>query len=123
MALIVLGGRKNSKSWMGTESWRKIKERKKVEKRIDGARLERLNNKARNDYREKDKEVKRSLKNDKKRDWINSVSHEAEDTAQQGQMKGVYEATKSLYNEGPGKVRMLKSKEGRLLTKEGEVKV
>ena len=85
--------------------------------------MERLNNKAKNDYREKDKEVKRSLKKDKRRDSISIVSHEAEDTAQQGEMKGVYEATKSLYNEGPGKVPMLKSREGRLLTKEGEVKV
>ena len=37
-------------------------------------------------------------------------------------MKGVYEATSRLCNEGPRKVGMVKSKEGRLLTKEGEVK-
>ena len=37
-------------------------------------------------------------------------------------MKGVYEATKSLCNHRPRKVGMVKSKEGRLLTKEDEVK-
>ena len=86
-------------SWISTESWRKIEERRKLKKTIDGARSERLKNKARNEYREKDKEVKRSLRKDK-REWISSVAHEAEDAAQQGQMKGVYGATGSLCNEG-----------------------
>ena len=36
-------------------------------------------------------------------------------------MTGVYEAARRLWNEGPKKVRMVKSK-GKLLTKEGEVK-
>ena len=52
---------------------------------------------------------------------MNSVAHEDEDAAQQGQMKGVYEAARRLWNEGPKKVGMVTSKE-RLLTKEGEVK-
>lgn len=37
-------------------------------------------------------------------------------------MKGVYEATRRICNEGPRKVEMVKSKEGRLLTKEDGVK-
>ena len=37
-------------------------------------------------------------------------------------MKEVHEATRRLYNEGPRKVGMVKSKEARLLTKEGKVK-
>ena len=57
-----------------------------------------------------------------KREWINSVAHGAEHVAQQGQMKELYKATRRLCNEGPKKVGMVKSKEGRLLTKEGEVK-
>lgn len=120
-ALKVLGHRKKCKSWISTESWRKIEERRKLKKKIGDARSERLKNKARNDYREKDKEVKRSLRKDK-RDWINSATQEAENAARQGQMKGVYEATTRLCNEGPRKVGTVKSKEGRLLTKEGEVK-
>ena len=73
------------------------------------------------DYREKDKEVKGSLRKDK-RDWINGVAREAEEAASQGQIKGVYKATKRLCNEGPRKVGMVKSKEGKLLTKEDEAK-
>ena len=37
-------------------------------------------------------------------------------------MRRVYEATRRLCNEGPGKAGMVKNKEGKLLTKEGEVK-
>jgi len=66
--------------------------------------------------------MKRSVRKDK-RDWIKSVAQEAEEAARQGQRKGVYEATRRLCNEGPRKVGMMKSKEGRLLTKQSEVKV
>ena len=59
-----------------------------------------MKNEARKEYRGKDTDVKRGLTKDK-RDWINSVAHEAEDV---------------------NKVGMVKSKERRLLTKEGEIK-
>ena len=121
-ALKVLGRRKTKcKSWISMESWSKIGERRKLKKKIGDARSERLKNKARNDYREKDKEVKRSLRKDK-RDWINDVAQEAEDAVSQGQMNGVYEATRKLCNEGPRKTGMEKNKGGKLSTKEGEVK-
>ena len=69
-----------------------------------------MTNKARIDYREKDKEVKRSLRKDK-RDWINGVVQEAEDAASQGHMRGVYEATRRICNEGPRKAGMAKNKD------------
>lgn len=53
------------------DSWRKTEERRKLKRKIDDARSERLKNKARDEYREKDKEMKRSLRKDK-RDWTNS---------------------------------------------------
>lgn len=62
------------------ESWRKIEERRNL-KKTDGARSERLKNKTRIEYREKDKEVKRSLRKDK-RDWI--VSQEKLKTLDSG---------------------------------------
>ena len=52
-----------------------------TKEKIDGAGSERMKNKARNEYKEKDMEVKKSLRKDK-RDWISSVAHEAEDAAQ-----------------------------------------
>ena len=63
-ALKVLGHWKK-KCKIGTESWRKIEERRKL-KKIGDARLERPKNKVRNGYTIKDKEVKKSLSNDKR---------------------------------------------------------
>ena len=66
-AMKVLGRRKKkSKSWISMESWRKIEERRRLKKKIGDARSERLKNKARNDYRRKDKEANRSLRKDKR---------------------------------------------------------
>jgi len=107
-AMNVLGHRKKKcQSWISTESWRKIEERRKLKRKVDDVRSEKLKNKARNEYREKDKEIKRSLRKDK-RDWVNNVAQEAEDAARPGQMKGVYEATRRLCNERPKKVAMVK---------------
>lgn len=62
----VLGRRRKCQSWISTESWRKIEERRKLKRKLDDARSERLKNKAGNEYREKDKEIKRSLRKDKR---------------------------------------------------------
>ena len=51
-AMNVLGRRKKKcQSWISTESWRKIEEKRKLKRKIDDARSERLKNKARNEYR------------------------------------------------------------------------
>ena len=66
-ALKVLGHwKKKCKSWISSESWRKIEESRKLKKKIADEQSERLKNKAQNNYREKDKEVKRSLRKDKR---------------------------------------------------------
>ena len=98
-----------------------IEERRKLKKKTGLARSEKLKNKAQNDCREKDNEVKRSLRKNK-RDWRNGVAQEAEDAASQGQMQGVHESTRRICNAGSRKAGMVKNKEGKLLTKEGEVK-
>ena len=55
-ALNVQGRRKKkSESWISTESWRNIEERRKL-KKVNGTRSEWLKNKARNEYREENKE-------------------------------------------------------------------
>lgn len=58
------------------ESWRKIEERRKLKKKTDGARSERLKNKARIEYREKDKrdwmEKLKTLDSGAKYSWVAS---------------------------------------------------
>ena len=71
------------------------------------------------EYQRLDKDVKSSLRKDK-RECANNIAQEAEDAARQGQMKGVYEATRKLCNERPKRVD-IKDREGKLLSKEDEV--
>ena len=67
---------------------------------------------------EKDKLVKRSLR----REWANDTAKEAENAANVGNMNGVYNATRKLCNNRPKNITMVRDKEGRLLTKDDEIR-
>ena len=64
--------------------------------------------------------VKRSLRRDK-REWAYDIAKEAENAANVGNMKGVYNATRKLCNDRPKNITMVKT-EGRLLTKDDEIR-
>ena len=72
------------------------------------------------EYQRVDKEVKSSLRKDK-RERANNIAQEAEDAARQGEVKGVYDATRKLCNERSKRVDMVKDREGKLLPREDEV--
>ena len=72
------------------------------------------------EYQRLDKEVKSRLRKDYL-EWANNIAQEAEDAARQGQMKGVYEATRKLCNERPKRVDMVNDREGKFISKEDEV--
>ena len=55
------------KPWMSKNSWKFIVERKAVKKRIDGAKSQRIKEKLRENYRSKDREVKKSVRRDKRK--------------------------------------------------------
>ena len=116
----VLGHRtRKNKSWISPESWKGVEERKQVKKMLAGTRSER---KARlqQECRQKDLEVKRSLRKDKS-EWASCIAQEAEDAAKCGQIKDVYDATRRLCSEPPKKIDMVRNNQGNLLTKEEEV--
>ena len=118
----VLGYRKRkSKTWISMDSWKEIEERRKLKKKINDAKSERLRKRWQEEYRKKDKLVKRSLRRDK-REWANDIAKEAEGAAAVGNMKGVYDATRKLCNDRPKNITMVKDKEGRLLTKDDEIR-
>ncbi|XP_068716897.1 uncharacterized protein [Montipora capricornis] len=58
---------------------------------------ERVKNQLRAKYAEKNKEVKRSIKSDKKK-WLNNIASQAEDAARSQHMKTLYLLTKTLSN-------------------------
>ena len=105
------------------DSWKEIEERRKLKKKINDAKSEKLRKKWQEEYRKKDKLVKISLARDK-REWANDIAKEAENAANVGNMTGVYNATRKLCNNmcRPKNITMVKDKEGRLLTKDDEIK-
>ena len=101
--------KRKSKSWIGAKSWEKIEERRKLKMKVNERKSDRLRLKLQAEYQSKDKEVKRSVRKDK-REWVEHIAREAEDAAGQGNMKVVYEATKKLRNEKPRHIDMVKVK-------------
>ena len=121
VAEAVLGKpRKKNKPWITEESWRLIDQRQQINEKILSTRSERVKGQLRTKYKEKNKEVKRSLKSDKKK-WIQKIAFEAEEAAGRRQMKTLYDLTKKLCNERPRNTAKVLDKEGRLLSKNAEV--
>ena len=50
--------------------------------------------KRKTEYNEKDKEVKRSSRADRRK-WVNALTRKAEEAVRNGNLKGVYEVTKT----------------------------
>lgn len=118
----VLGHRKRkSRDWVSTKSWSKIDERRKLKKKIEETRSERIRERRRADYSEKNKEVKRCLRADK-REWANELAREAEDAVSMGSLKGMYEVTKTFCNDRSRKVSAVKDQDGKLLTTEEKIR-
>ena len=117
----VLGVKRgSSKPWISDDSWSRIDERKEVKKKMLDAKSTRIKERMNAEYKEKAREVKKSLQQDRRR-WADSLATDAEDAFQSGNMKGVYDSTKKLCNKRPRKMDVIKNKEGKLLTKEGDV--
>ena len=87
-----------------------------LKKKVEETRSERIQEIRRGEFNEKNKEVKRCLRTDK-REWANGLAREAEDAVKKGNLKGVYDVTKKLYNDRPRRMKMVK-----LLTTEEEIR-
>ena len=103
------------------DSWRHVEERGLIKQAVDEAKSERIKNQKREQYRQKDTEVKRSIRRDK-RAWIDRIATEAEESAARGHLKGVYDAAKVLCNKRARSMDAVKDKSGKLQTSEEQVK-
>ena len=113
--------RKKTKPWISPNTWKQIDERAEMKQKVDSAKSDRIKAEKREGYRIKDKEVKRALRRDK-REWMDGVAIEAEQSAERGHLKGVYDAAKTLCNTSVRSLDAVRSKNGKLLTAENEVK-
>ena len=114
----VLGYRKKGqKPWISKKSWELVEGRKRLKNNIEQAKSDRIKQKVKDDYRNKDKEVKKSMRNDKRK-WIDNLATNAEKAAGNGRMKELYEITRTLSNDRSKTSNAVKDKDGNLLTEE-----
>ncbi|PIK41764.1 endonuclease-reverse transcriptase [Apostichopus japonicus] len=114
----VLGTRKRKqKPWIGVESWKKVEERKHIKMKIENAKSIRIKQQLQAEYKAKDKEVKSSMRSDKRK-WVDSLAGDAQRAAENGQMKTLYELTKTICNEKPRHATGVKDKQGNIITDE-----
>ena len=113
--------KKKHKEWISQHTCNKISERNQLKVKRDSARSERIKIKINKEYRKKDKEIKRSIRKDK-RTWVNNIAQNAERGAAEGNMKCVYDATRTLCGDKIRKSDRIKDKDGNILTEETKIR-
>ena len=111
--------KEQSKPWIGDKTWKKVKERKDVILRMEGARSERLKQRWRKEYEVKDKEVIESAREDK-RNWLEEKAAAAEKAAENGRNRELYNMTKAIVGERKRQEVGARNKQGELKTQARE---
>ncbi|CAH8469021.1 unnamed protein product [Schistosoma curassoni] len=112
----VLGLKKyHHKEWISTETLDKIKERKNKKAAINNSRTRAEKVQAQAEYIEANKQVKRSIRADKKK-YVEELATTAEKAAREGNMKQLYDTTKKLSGKYSKPERPVKDKEGKPIT-------
>ena len=83
------------KTWLTRETWKRIEERKTIKSKILNTKSKRIQELLQKEYSSKDKEIKRSARQDK-RAYADKLAEEAETAAQKGELSIVYRITKQL---------------------------
>ena len=115
----VLGYRKKIKKWITAGTWNKITERKKIKEKLISTKSPQLKEQVQSQYREKDKEVKRSARKDK-RAYLDNLAREAEHAASRGHFSTVYKITKRLCKPTSSQAVPIRDKNGKQLTSQQE---
>ncbi|VDO84442.1 unnamed protein product, partial [Schistosoma margrebowiei] len=112
----VLGLKKyHHKEWISTETLDKIKERKNKKAAINNSRTRAKKVQAQAEYIEANKQVKRSIRADKKK-YVEELATTAEKAAREGNMKQLYDTTKKLAGKYSKPERPVKNKESKPIT-------
>ncbi|CAG2247382.1 unnamed protein product [Mytilus edulis] len=83
------------KNWMSDNTWVKVEERRKAKEKVLNATTRQQKRQTQDLYREKDKEVKKNCKQDK-RNYVEQLAQEAEIACSKGDIKSLYNTTKQL---------------------------
>ena len=108
----VLGPRTpKHKGWISTETLKKIEERKAKKVAVNNSRTRTAKAKALEEYKGMNRNVKRSLKADK-RNYLESLAVEAEEAAYHGNMRDLYATIRNLSGKYSKPERPVKDKDG-----------
>ena len=111
----VLGFRKGkNKPWIGDASWKLIDERRCIYLKVQSTRSERIKDRWKEEYRVKDKEVKRSVREDKRK-WLSERAQMAQNAAENGRQKEIFSIVKQLTGKANKQTAAVKNKQGKLL--------
>ena len=84
---------------------------------MENAKSMRIQNQLRAKYKIKDKQVKKNLKEDRRK-WLSDQMDDAQKAKDMGNMKTLYEITKSICNDKPRNSTAINDKEGRTITED-----
>ncbi|VDP70495.1 unnamed protein product [Schistosoma curassoni] len=112
----VLGHKKHHhKEWINVDTLDKIQERRNKKTEINTSRTRAEKAKAQAEYTETNKQVKRSIRTDKRK-YVEDLATTAEKAAREGNMRQLYDTTKKLSGNRRKPERLVKSKEGKVIT-------
>nr|KAG5711942.1 hypothetical protein BaRGS_026383 [Batillaria attramentaria] len=112
----VLGKKKTQhKEWISADTIQKLEVRKEKKSVLNTSRTRRAKAKAQEEYTAADREVKRSIRKDK-RDYIDNLASQAEEAVRQGNLKDLYQVTKKLAGKFQQTDKPVKDKNGHPLT-------
>ncbi|VDP36857.1 unnamed protein product [Schistosoma curassoni] len=101
--------------WINVDAPDKIQERRNKKAAINTSRTRAERAKAQAEYTEVNKQVKRSIRTDKRK-YVEDLATTAEKAAMEGNMRQLYDTTKKLSGNHHKPERPVKSKEGEVIT-------
>ena len=111
---------KERKDWISDQTWQKIEDRKKIKSKLNAAKSDRLKVKLKSDYTAKDKQIKKSAREDKKR-FVEDLAEKAQEASVRGDLRKMYQITKQLCGKNQPHNSAVKDKNGKILTAERDV--
>ncbi|VDO76171.1 unnamed protein product [Schistosoma margrebowiei] len=112
----VLGRKKHHhKEWITVDTLDKIQERRNKKAAINTSRTRAEKTKAQAEYTEVNKQVKRSIRTDKRK-YVEDLAMTAEKAVREGNMRQLYDITKKPSGNRRKPERPVKSKEGEVIT-------
>ena len=106
----------NQKSWMSAGTLQQIEERRQLKDNLNRARTRAQKRVAQIEYSQKNKEVKKTCKRDK-REFAESLAQDAEEVASKGDSKTVYDITRRLIGKRRNTDRPIQNCNGAMLTR------